>query len=81
VINLGNLMQRWSNDLFLSRPHRVVNLTQEHRYSLVQFFGVNYDAAIDAFPTCKSDDNPPRYPPISRGKDTEDQVAQTSYRK
>ncbi len=37
VINLGNLMQRWSNDVFLSRPHRVVNLTTEHRYSIVQF--------------------------------------------
>ena len=79
VINLGNLMQRWSNDLFLSRPHRVVNLTQEHRYSLVQFFGVDYDAAIDAFPTCKSEQNPARYPVISCGKNTEDQVAQTYY--
>ena len=32
VINIGNLMQRWSNDLFLSRPHRLVNLTHEHRF-------------------------------------------------
>jgi isopenicillin N synthase-like dioxygenase len=79
VINLGNLMQRWSNDLFLSRPHRVVNLTQEHRYSLVQFFGVNYDASMDAFPTCKSEQNPARYPAISCGKNTDDQVAQTYY--
>ena len=81
VINLGNLMQRWSNDLFLSRPHRVVNLTQEHRYSLVQFFGVNYDASLDAFPSCVSEQNPARYPPISCGKNTEDQVAQTYYKK
>ena len=79
VINLGNLMQRWSNDLFLSRPHRVVNLTQEHRYSLVQFFGVNHDASMDAFPTCKSEQNPARYPVISCGKNTDDQVAQTYY--
>ncbi len=79
VINIGNLMQRWTNDKFLSRPHRVVNLTQEHRYSIVQFFGVNYDAAMDAFPTCKSDAEPAKYPVISCGKNTEDQVAKTYY--
>ena len=79
VINLGNLMQRWTNDRYLSRPHRVVNLTQEHRYSIVQFFGVDYDAAMDAFPTCKSTAAPAKYPVISCGKNTEDQVAETYY--
>ena len=79
VINLGNLMQRWSNDVFLSRPHRVVNLTHEPRFSLVQFFGVNYDAELDAFPTCKSPERPAKYPAISCGKNTEDQVAATYY--
>jgi hypothetical protein len=34
---------------------------------------------MDAFPTCKSDRNPARYPIISCGKNTEDQVAQTYY--
>lgn len=79
VINIGNLMQRWTNDKFLSRPHRVVNLTREHRYSLVQFFGVNYDAVMDAFPTCKSEDEPARYPAISCGRNTEDLVTKTYY--
>ena len=79
VVNLGDLMQRWSNDLFLSRPHRVVNLTQEPRYSIVQFFGVDYDAAMDAFPTCTSAENPARYAPISCGRNTEELVAKTYY--
>jgi isopenicillin N synthase-like dioxygenase len=79
VVNLGNLMQRWSNDLFLSRPHRVVNLTQEPRYSIVQFFGVDYAAEMDAFPSCKSATNPPRYETISCGRNTEEQVAKTYY--
>ncbi len=79
VINIGNLMQRWTNDKFLSRPHRVVNLTGEHRYSIVQFFGVDYDAAMDAFPTCKSQDEPARYPVISCGRNTEELVARTYY--
>jgi isopenicillin N synthase-like dioxygenase len=79
VVNLGDLMQRWSNDLFLSRPHRVINLTQEPRYSIVQFFGVDYDATMDAFPTCKGATNPPRYAPISCGRNTEELVAKTYY--
>lgn len=79
VINLGDLMQRWSNDRFLSRPHRVVNLTQEPRYSIVQFFGANYDAEMDAFPSCKSATNPARYEKISCGRNTEELVAKTYY--
>jgi isopenicillin N synthase-like dioxygenase len=79
VVNLGDLMQRWSNDRFLSRPHRVVNLTTEPRYSIVQFFGVDHDAAMDAFPTCADPDNPPRYPMISCGQNTEELVAKTYY--
>lgn len=79
VINLGDLMQRWTNDAFLSRPHRVVNLTREPRYSIVQFFGVDHDAAMAAFPTCVSAENPAKYPPISCGANTEELVAKTYY--
>jgi isopenicillin N synthase-like dioxygenase len=79
VINLGDLMQRWSNDVFLSRPHRVVNLTQEPRYSIVQFFGADYDATLTAFPSCVSAANPAKYPPISCGAHTEELVAKTYY--
>jgi isopenicillin N synthase-like dioxygenase len=63
VVNLGDLMQRWSNDRFLSRPHRVVNLTTEPRYSIVQFFGVDHAMGR---PTshCES---PARSPPSSKG--------------
>jgi isopenicillin N synthase-like dioxygenase len=79
VINLGDLMQRWSNDVFLSRPHRVVNLTQAPRYSIVQFFGVDHDATIDAFPSCVGPDNPAKYQPISCGAHTDELVAKTYY--
>lgn len=79
VINLGDLMQRWTNDVFLSRPHRVVNLTQQPRYSIVQFFGVDHDATMAAFPSCVSAERPARYPPISCGANTEELVAKTYY--
>jgi isopenicillin N synthase-like dioxygenase len=79
VINLGDLMQRWSNDFFVSRPHRVVNLTQQPRYSIVQFFGVDHDAEMAAFPSCVDADNRAKYPAISCGANTTELVAKTYY--
>lgn len=79
VINLGDLMQRWTNDRFISAVHRVVNHTPKDRYSIVQFFGIDYDAEFDAFPTCKSASNPARYKTITCGRNTEEYVAKTYY--
>lgn len=79
VINLGDLMQRWTNDIFLSRPHRVINLNKKDRYSIVQFFGLDYDVEFDAFPTCKSAENPAKYPTITCGRNTEEYVSKTYY--
>jgi len=78
VINIGDLMQRWSNDLFLSRPHRVVNLSPVERYSLAQFFGVDYDAELDAFPSLKATGGA-KYARISCGAHVEERIARTYY--
>lgn len=79
VINIGDLMQRWTNDLFLSRPHRVVNLGQSERYSLAQFFGVDYAAELDAFPSLKAEREDGKYPTVSCGAHVEERIARTYY--
>jgi isopenicillin N synthase-like dioxygenase len=71
VINIGDMMQRWTNDLFVSTPHRVINTTGKARYSLPFFFGANYDAIIEPLACCVGPDNPPRYPPTKCGYWTE----------
>ena len=42
AVNLGDLMQQWTNNTFVSTMHRVINTSGGRRYSLVQFFGVDY---------------------------------------
>ncbi len=67
VVNLGDLMQRWTNDRYLSRPHRVVGVPGRHRYSMACFFDLDHDATIECLPTCTDATNPPRYAPITAG--------------
>ena len=72
VINIGDLMMRWTNDRFVSNPHRVAIPPEDadpetDRLSVVFFHHPNYDAEIACIPTCTSDSNPPKYPPVYSG--------------
>ena len=63
LVNLGNMMKRWSNDRFLSTPHGVLNDTGTDRYSIAFFYSPNVDSIIECLPSCAGPDNPPRYEP------------------
>jgi isopenicillin N synthase-like dioxygenase len=63
LINLGNIMRRWSNDRFLSTPHGVLNESGNDRYSIAYFHSPNPDAVIEPMRSCIDADNPPRYQP------------------
>jgi len=65
VVNGGDLLKRWTNDRFLSTPHRVVHTGGRHRYAIPYFFDAHPDTLIACLPTCQSPDNPPRYDPIT----------------
>jgi isopenicillin N synthase-like dioxygenase len=45
VVNLGDLMKRWTNDKYLSTLHRVLPCN-ERRQSMAFFYNVNRDAVI-----------------------------------
>jgi isopenicillin N synthase-like dioxygenase len=63
LINLGNIMRRWSNDRFLSTPHGVLNDSGTERYSIAYFHSPNPGTVIACLPSCVGPENPPRYPP------------------
>jgi isopenicillin N synthase-like dioxygenase len=68
LINIGDCMERWTNDQFRSTLHRVMNRSGRERYSLVFFHGANYHAIIECLPSCVGERRPARYPPVRAGE-------------
>jgi isopenicillin N synthase-like dioxygenase len=62
VVNGGQLLLRWTNDLFLATPHRAINRSGGERYALAFFSDASIDWPIAAVPTCVGPDRPPKYP-------------------
>jgi isopenicillin N synthase-like dioxygenase len=67
VINIGDLMARWTDDLFVSTPHRVVNASGRARQSIALFYDPHYDTAIETLPSCLAPGAAPRYEPTTCG--------------
>ncbi|KAL9443635.1 hypothetical protein AB3S75_016909 [Citrus x aurantiifolia] len=63
IVNLGDMLERWSNCIFKSTLHRVLGTGRE-RYSIAFFVEPSHDCLVECLPTCKSDKNPPKFPPI-----------------
>ena len=63
LVNLGNVMKRWSNDRFLSTPHGVLNDSGIDRYSIAFFYSPNPASVIECLSSCTGPADPPRYPP------------------
>ncbi len=72
IVNLGDMMQRWTNDRWVSTMHRVVvperlGDAASRRLSIGYFMHPNYDAEIRCFPSCIDDGEAPRHPVITAG--------------
>ncbi|XP_015899526.3 2-oxoglutarate-Fe(II) type oxidoreductase hxnY isoform X1 [Ziziphus jujuba] len=63
IVNLGDMLERWSNCIFKSTLHRVLGNGQE-RYSIAYFVEPSHECLVECLPTCKSEKNPPKFPPI-----------------
>lgn len=70
VVNVGNLLARWTNDLYTSTLHRALHVGASPRISGAFFVYPDDQAVVRCLDTCQGPDNPPRY----EGVVTEDYV-------
>lgn len=83
VINIGDMMQRWTNDTWTSNMHRVVNPPTSAaptgpRQSLAFFLHPNYDTLVEAIPGTVEEGQAPRHAPIAAGaymREKEEEIA------
>ncbi|MDH3689133.1 MAG: hypothetical protein OEU36_06580 [Gammaproteobacteria bacterium] len=65
VVNIGDVLARWTNDLFTATRHRVLS-SGRIRYSMPFFFDPNMDALIKCIPGCEGEQGP-QYPVFRYG--------------
>ncbi|KAA8644601.1 isopenicillin N synthase family dioxygenase [Aspergillus tanneri] len=77
VMNIGDLLMRWSNDRLRSTKHRVQlppfadhfegpdRMTRD-RYSIPYFMTTDSNTVIECIPSCISEDKPAKYEPIKQ---------------
>lgn len=72
VVNVGDVLARWTNDRWVATPHRVRNPGPAHantrRLSIPFFHLPNHDAVLQPLPTCVDEDHPARYGAVVAGE-------------
>ncbi|MFE9499907.1 isopenicillin N synthase family dioxygenase [Streptomyces collinus] len=67
VVNIGELLARWTNGIYTATPHRVINTASTARCSVPFFFASGYQSVITPLDTCVSAERPAGFPPVYAG--------------
>ncbi len=70
VVNLGDMMARWTNDRWIATLHRVAvppadRAARSRRQTIVFFHDPRAEAVIECIPSCTDAKHPPRYEPVT----------------
>ena len=68
VVNIGDCLMRWTNDVYVSTPHRVVNRSGRERYSIAFFYDPNPDAEVAVIPILRRARRTRPLPARARGR-------------
>ena len=67
IVNIGDLMEIWTNGEFIATSHRVRRVSQE-RYSFPLFCACDYHTRVEPLPALVAPDRPSRYPAVIAGE-------------
>lgn len=85
VINVGDMLQRLTNNYLKSTTHRVVNPPREEwhlpRLSIPFFLHPVSSMRLDCLPSCVTPDNPLHYAPISAGEYLDERLREIGLKK
>lgn len=78
-VNIGDMMEQWTNDRWVSTQHRVLvpddpAARRRHRQAIAFFLIANYDTEIAPFETLVDQTHPARYAPVNAGQDLVDKL-------
>jgi isopenicillin N synthase-like dioxygenase len=68
VMNIGEMLYRWSNGLLISTPHRVINCSGQERYSCTFFFEPNVNVKVSPLTCCITHDQPKQFASVVYGE-------------
>lgn len=77
VVNTGDLLARWSNEVLRSTPHRVQVRTESAaagRLSIAFFSDPDPEVRVETIPSCITADRPARFAPILAGAHIEERI-------
>jgi isopenicillin N synthase-like dioxygenase len=79
VVNLGDMLARWTNDHYVSTPHRVTAPVERDRFSVPFFVNPDRDTIVSCVPSCVDEARPCRYPPVTASEFLAQRIDQGGY--